>query len=719
VGHWFNPPPPQPAAVHVPPNAAVANTAVGIVQVVTTDTAPSAVGSLGGSGGGAYLCVASPIGFTAGNYLLGIGGTPNFAGTRAVKFTDPVNGDWTALEHLNCASAPGGVTDGLDVLFATIQVASNIAPGFVGTVSASGAGTATILRFDGTAPNLSAFVGATFLEYRNSTTGTVTSVTGASSNVLNFTGGGTATVGNPMVVGGFVKFVNTSAGEDFTAATVVEVTGTNGIVNLGTGHSSNQNTYTAAATVSTGTVSPWTVTGLAISFAMDDNDDGTSPFNPLSATGTDDGVLWKWSLASAIMRMQHAVVSSPGSPYGMNFTTQTGDHHQSYLAVFGAAPIAPPIPIPRLRVDLLSEIRSTWLQESWTSQVLIGGGVGALTAPVFTPPVALAAANPALLAAIRQAWPPEQWAAQHAAQIASLLAAAVNPPVAYPSPPASLSSLRGNWPQESWYAQSESGIASGLAQIQLPSLYQPWSITARTALLRSLWLPEDWPSQAGARYAAWIPLPATPLPAAIRHPEILLWTADTWSAQPGTRAASILAGVPARLPYVNRWLSAALRSTWLPEDWPAQTFPDIAGGQSPLSPPLPRPPSQFTISLWPVELWGAQPGTRAASILAGVQIITLMPNVVGELQNIAIAQLQSLFQAVITLQYVFSGAPPETVVAQSIPPKTLVMPGTPVTLQISLGIQRGPVPIRVVESILVSNIPIIVSILPGNTQVLN
>src|SRR5277367_1415508 len=67
-------------------------------------------------------------------------------------------------------------------------------------------------------------------------------------------------------------------------------------------------------------------------------------------------------------------------------------------------------------------IRSLWPQESWPSQVLIGGGVGALTASVFTPPVAIAATNPAILAAIRMAWGPELWGAQRAAQIASLFA---------------------------------------------------------------------------------------------------------------------------------------------------------------------------------------------------------------------------------------------------------------------------------------------------------
>lgn len=366
-------------------------------------------------------------------------------------------------------------------------------------------------------------------------------------------------------------------------------------------------------------------------------------------------------------------------------------------------------------------IRSIWPQESWPSQVLIGGGVGGITASVFTPPLAIAAANPSVLAAIRQAWPPEQWSAQRAAQIASLFAAVTTGPIAYPSPLSALASVRSLWQQESWYAQSESGIAAGIAQTQQPPIYVPRPFSPVLALLRSSWPAEDWPAQTAMRGAGWIAQqqPVAPLPNVIRHPEILLWIPEMWPAQSGARNAAIFAGLPAALPYANRWLAAALRSTWLAENWPAQTFPDIAGGESPLSPPLPIPPSQFSISLWPAEFWGPQGGTRDASILATPQLLVFMPWVVGELRDAAITQLQLLFGAVITLQYVYSGAPSLTVVNQSIPRDTLVGAGTPVTLQISLGRRHGPAPCPIVESILVSNIPVVLSILPPNKKVIH
>ncbi len=366
-------------------------------------------------------------------------------------------------------------------------------------------------------------------------------------------------------------------------------------------------------------------------------------------------------------------------------------------------------------------IRSIWPQESWPTQELTGGGVGALVASVFTPPIAIAATNPAVLAAIRMAWVPEQWSAQRAAQIASLFAGVTTGPIAYPSPPVALASVRGLWPQESWYAQSESGIASGIAQIQQPPLYLPRPFARGMALLRSAWPGEDWPVQTAVRGAGWIPQqqPVAPLPTVIRHLEILQWVPDTWSAQIGARNATPFAGAPAATPYVNRWLTAALRSAWLPESWPAQTFPDIAGGQAPLPPAIPRPPSQFPISLWPLEFWGPQGGTRDAAILANATILVFMPYVVGKPKNVAIAQLLSLFGAVITLQYVFSGAPVGIVVAQSIPAGTPVGSGTPVTLQISMGRRHGPLPCPIVESIVVCNIPVVLSILPPNKKVIH
>lgn len=364
-------------------------------------------------------------------------------------------------------------------------------------------------------------------------------------------------------------------------------------------------------------------------------------------------------------------------------------------------------------------VQSLWPQESWPTQELIGGGLAAQIAPPFVPPVAVAAANPTVLLTIREAWLPEQWDAQRSGRIASLYASPVTPPIAFPSPPRSVGALPGLWPQESWYAQSESAIAAGLAQIQLPPIYIPSSRVPRFALIRSLWLQEDWPAQTGTRKAAWIPPPVTPIPTLIRHPEILQWSPETWGAQGGTRAAWIVAGVPAALPYLNRALAAALRASWPDESWPAQTFPDIAGGNSPLTPPMPRPPSQFPISQWPVEIWGPQSGTRDAAIFAIPQLLIFMPYVVGELVANALGQLAVLFQPVVTLQYVYSGAPPLVVVDQSIPRGTLVFPGEALTLQVSIGPQRGPIPCPIVETTVICNIPVVLPLAPSNKKVLN
>jgi len=362
-------------------------------------------------------------------------------------------------------------------------------------------------------------------------------------------------------------------------------------------------------------------------------------------------------------------------------------------------------------------IRSMWMPEAWAAQT--GAIVAAQFAAPFVPPVAIAATNPTVLAAIRASWLPEQWAAQRAGQIASLFAAAFVGPVAYPSAPKSLATIRGLWPTEQWYAQSEAAIASGLAQIQLPPVYSPNWYGDTLMLLVSTWPREDWRAQTGPKSAGWYPKPAIYTPRPVPHLEGQQWTPEQWAAQTGAKIATQFSTPPASLPYVNLWLAAALRSAWLPESWPAQTFPDIASGQAQLPPPIPRPPSQFPISQWPVEFWGPQSGTRDAAIFASAEIITLMPWVVGEQVNVAVAQLQSLFGAVITLQYAFSGAPVGIVVYQSIPAGTEVGAGTAVTLQVSMGRQIGPAPCSIVESILVSNIPVVVSLLPPNKKVVH
>jgi hypothetical protein len=362
-------------------------------------------------------------------------------------------------------------------------------------------------------------------------------------------------------------------------------------------------------------------------------------------------------------------------------------------------------------------IRSTWPPESWSSQVLIGGGVGGWTATVFVPPVAIAATNPSILAAIRQTWAPEQWSAQRAAQIASLFAGVVTGPIAYPFPPAALASLRRSWPQESWYAQSESGIAAGLAQTQLPPIYSPNWYGDTLLLLVSTWPREDWRPQTGPKSAGWYPPPAIYTPRAAPHWEWQQWPPEQWNSQTSARIASLVAVAPAPPPYLNVPLRTLLRAAWLPENWPAQTFPDIAGGQSPLSPPLPRPPSQFSISLWSGEFWGPQAGTRDAAILANAQIITLMPWVVGLQQSVAVSELIGLFQAIITIQYVYSGAPIGTVVFQSIAAGTPVSTGTAVTLEVSLGSQIGPIPKPIIESTLPCSITVVESLIPSNIKV--
>jgi hypothetical protein len=350
---------------------------MGLVQIVTTDPAPSNNVGLGGAGdvigsGQEHLCVASPLGFTAGNYLLAIGCISNFADILrvVVKFSDPLNGDWPPLDQLNCRSAPNGVIDGLNVLLSLAPITQTIAPGFVGLVSASAAGSATCTKFDGTSPGWTTgqWNAAVCQEYASGSGGTISATTGG--NTIAFSGGQTPGVGSPIVVGGFVKMI-VEANDDYTAATVTEWSGISGLI----GHCCRSNTYAAAANLSTGAIPPWVGSATAISFGIDDNDDSAGPYNPLAVgpnTGgpnTDDGVLWKWNISTAIMRMQHAVVNSPADWFSMNFAVQgPADHHMAFLVVLRNAASAPaPTPsgiiIPRRRPGGLSmglNIKEWW-----------------------------------------------------------------------------------------------------------------------------------------------------------------------------------------------------------------------------------------------------------------------------------------------------------------------------------------------------------------------
>src|SRR5579859_1155550 len=169
---------------------------INIVQTVFSDPKPNSTGNLGGAGDSGvqqHICIASPLGFTANNWLVGIGGISNFAGNTAIKFTDPINGDWPPMEHLLARNPPNGVTDALDVVFSLMPLTKAIAPGFVGKVSAASAGQVTVQNYDGTSPTWTTnqWNGAACQEYSTGSSGTVSS--NNTTGTINFSGGQTAT----------------------------------------------------------------------------------------------------------------------------------------------------------------------------------------------------------------------------------------------------------------------------------------------------------------------------------------------------------------------------------------------------------------------------------------------------------------------------------------------------------------------------------------------
>lgn len=350
---------------------------------------------------------------------------------------------------------------------------------------------------------------------------------------------------------------------------------------------------------------------------------------------------------------------------------------------------APPFPVPFPNAALQETIRAAWPAESWPSQVLEGGGVGALTANPFVPPVPIFSSNAANRVILQAAWsPPESWPAQHGTNIAGILATPVNPPVIFPAAPMAVRlSILHSWPQEMWRAQSEPGIAAGLAQLQIPPIYIPSSrVPVFTGILRA-WPQEDWAAQAGARGAGgWFVPTAIYTPSPVRHLEYLIWPQPDWPAQRGANIASLFATGVAPLPWINRALQNQLLASWPQEMWAAQRAAALVPGFATPPPTYPynNLPLFYSVrSAWPQEWWDYQTQAPAGGITAGPFVPPIGPLILSE--AIYIIVNANLLVAVPFIYEASDTIPPGYVIA-TIPPAGTQLPiWTPVTIVVSGG----------------------------------
>lgn len=303
---------------------------MGIVQTWISDPAPANQGQMDENGTQWSMYGSPAQAVTAGNTLVAIGCCAALVGNTVQKATDPVNGDWTTLEHLNghsgANSPPNG--DGLDTILAYFPNTGAIAAGFMGKVTASGAGTLTATTWAGASPGWTSgqWNGATVRDG----TGQTGVVSATTSNTLTFSGGATFATGHTFVVGGYTQFY-VSNSEDYTATVWMEISGVT--TSPLAGHSALQNNYGAGASFDSGSANLGVSEIIMLGFGVNDNDDGLTPYDPTADTTngfTDDGLQWVFNLGSGILRLEHKVITNPGTNKA-SFVTRNSDHFQAFM----------------------------------------------------------------------------------------------------------------------------------------------------------------------------------------------------------------------------------------------------------------------------------------------------------------------------------------------------------------------------------------------------
>lgn len=303
-----------------------------------------------------------------------------------------------------------------------------------------------------------------------------------------------------------------------------------------------------------------------------------------------------------------------------SWSAQTGAHVASQLAT------------PWVTPTVFSSRAYTYTLQGWSTQKLIGGGVGAIAATTASPQVP--AVQTASRAAVRSLWPEPQWDAQAEMTVASIFAMPANPPSLDPYPPAQrLAALIGTWPVDNWVGQSESAIAGGLSNVVPPQALTPSQ--NRFAVLvagGTIWPRETWGPQTAPHSLAWLPAPITAIPYPVAHNEIRSWPPEQWPAQEAPEIASQFATVQQQIPPLPVGAIANIQSSWPREQWNAQTATNIAAQLASVKPPtfVNNPPIQLSlfaelIGSWPQPSWPAQTGANVASQVAQAAITTYNP----------------------------------------------------------------------------------------------
>lgn len=204
----------------------------------------------------------------------------------------------------------------------------SIARGFSGRV---GSGTSTTLTDDtltqrGITWATDEWQGLSYINFDSGWTGTVTSNTATTLTISGM--GGTPQAFEFYAIGGYMHTTITGSG-DFFAGISVEMTGVSTSAILG--HDKVQNSFTSGNTITVPAAALGSQPATIIACSLCDVNLAGTP--GVGAGFTDDGSYMKWNQVNKMARLEHQLLSNPGTA-GATFSATATDHYQAlYIAI--------------------------------------------------------------------------------------------------------------------------------------------------------------------------------------------------------------------------------------------------------------------------------------------------------------------------------------------------------------------------------------------------
>lgn len=315
--------------------------------------------------------------------------------------------------------------------------------------------------------------------------------------------------------------------------------------------------------------------------------------------------------------------------------------------------------------------------------------------------------NAAIYAAIG-VWTPPEWSAQRARPVAAL-AGSVPAPFYLPYSTAPLYALALQWQPASWAAQ-RSQLAT---PPPLPPGDEPPGFFYPPELAQFGYY-DPWPAQRASRFSPLIPHPRVDAPKPTSFARLYevarIWEPPSWPSQRGPIIVSVIPPPPVNPPPVGRpsgW--HVLQDSWLPPRWDAQTaeaflhpwsgellsvmvYKLVNAGLEPyiIWKPDPTVPYGFVISVDP-PIGTTLPEWTPVTVYASSGPPNLAPGYIatpdcrGLMATVAADEIAAANLSLGAPEWVVDNSDGGTVLSQQPQPGALVLPGTIVTLTLSMG----------------------------------